>query len=235
VPYDTSSSEFLCSQLLRLQKKMNFSGFVLADACILPEVLFGFAEHLLRSGVRLLWNAHFRFSPALTLEKVLLLRQAGCTRLFLGLESYNDRILILMEKGITEELIHKNLTALTWGGMDALLYMIVGFPTETEEEAREGFRKLEEHRKEGLSATYQFNPFMLFPDSPVGRHPAKYGVTRVIYNPRQDLSPPAEAWDAPGMSIQRARELADEFAGCIHDVTKRGSSQNIQQIQEEAL
>ena len=209
--YDTPSPEFLCSQLLRLRERTDFSGFVLADACILPEVLFGFAEHLLRSGVRLLWNAHFRFSPALTLDKVLLLREAGCTRLFLGLESYNDRILTLMEKGITEELIRKNLTALTWGGMDALLYMILGFPSETEEEAREGFRKLEEHRKEGLSATYQFNPFMLFPDSPVGRDPAKYGVTRVVYNPRQDLCAPAEAWDAPGMGIQKARDLAEEF------------------------
>jgi radical SAM superfamily enzyme YgiQ (UPF0313 family) len=212
LPYNAPSPEFLCSQLLRLQEKMHFSGFVLADACILPEVLFGFAEHLLRSGVRLLWNAHFRFSPTLTLEKVLLLREAGCTRLFLGLESYNDRILTLMEKGITEELIQKNLTALTWGGMDALLYMIVGFPSETEEEARRGFQKLQEHRKEGLSATCQFNPFMLFPDSPVGRDPAKYGVTRVIYNPRQDLCAPAEAWNAPGMSIQKARELAEEFA-----------------------
>ncbi len=217
--YDAPSPEFLRSQVLRLRKKTDFSGFVLADACILPEVLFGFAEELLRSKAELLWNAHFRFSPSLTLDKVLLLREAGCTRLFLGLESYNDRILKLMDKGITEKLIGKNLMDLAWGGMDTLLYMIVGFPSETEEEAREGFRRLREHREKGLSATCQFNSFLLFRDSPVGRNPEKFGLTRVIYDPRQDLEAPAVAWEGPGMGMRRARELAEEFSKSMQETT----------------
>ncbi len=217
--YDAPSPEFLRSQVLRLLEKTSFSGFVLADACILPEVLFGFAEELLRSEVRLRWNAHFRFSPSLTLDKVLLLREAGCTRLFMGLESYNDRILKLMEKGITEKLIEKNLMDLAWGGMDTFLYLIVGFPSETEEEAWQGFRRLREHRKEGLSATCQFNPFILFPDSPVGRNPEKFGITRVIYDPREDLQAPAMAWEGPGMGMQRARELAEEFTRNMQEIT----------------
>jgi len=217
--YDAPPPEFLRSQVLRLREKTDFSGFVLADACILPEVLFGFAEELLRSKVELLWNAHFRFSPSLTLDKILLLREAGCTRLFLGLESYNDRILELMDKGITEKLIDKNLMDLAWGGMDTFLYVILGFPSETEEEAREGFRRLRKHREKGLSATCQFNPFILFPDSPVGRNPEKYGITRVIYSPREDLYAPAVAWEGAGMGMRRARELAEEFSKGMQEIT----------------
>jgi radical SAM superfamily enzyme YgiQ (UPF0313 family) len=124
-----------------------------------------------------------------------------------------------MGKGITEKLIEKNLMDLAWGGMDTFLYLIVGFPSETEEEARQGFRRLREHRKEGLSATCQFNPFILFPDSPVGRNPEKFGITQVIYDPREDLQAPAIAWEGPGIGMQRAWELAEEFTRNMQEVT----------------
>lgn len=210
--YDRAEPSFLVDQLLRLAGRTRAGSFILSDACLLPEVLYGFARLLTEGGSSFLWNAHFRFHPSLTLEKIVLLRQAGCSRLFLGLEAFSDRLLTLMDKGITTELIDRNLRDLAWAGMDVFLYVIVGFPTETEEEAREGFRRLKRHLDEGLSATVQFNPFILFPDSPVGRAPEKYGIEEVLYDGREDLLAPARSYRGPGMTPSRAVELAGEFS-----------------------
>lgn len=210
--YDRAEAPFLRDQLLRLAEGTGAGSFILSDACLLPEVLYDFAGLLLESGRPFCWNAHFRFHPSLTLEKVLLLREAGCSRLFLGLEAFSDRLLTLMDKGITTELIDRNLRDLAWAGMGVFLYVIVGFPTETEAEAREGFARLKGHLDEGLSATVQFSPFVLFPDSPVGRAPERYGLEDVVYDENEDLLAPARSYRGRGMTAQRAVELAREFS-----------------------
>ncbi|QTX33323.1 radical SAM protein [Aminithiophilus ramosus] len=210
--YDRAEASFLRDQLLRLADRTESESFILSDACLLPDVLYDFARLLLEGDGRFHWNAHFRFHPSLTMEKILLLREAGCSRLFMGLESFSDRILTLMDKGITTELIDRNLQDLAWVGMDVFLYVIVGFPSETEEEARQGFARLRGHLSRGLSAAVQFNPFILFPDSPVGKDPGRYGLFDVVYDDREDLIAPARSYRGSGMTAERAAELAREFS-----------------------
>ncbi|GAH55870.1 unnamed protein product, partial [marine sediment metagenome] len=55
-----------------------------------------------------------------------------------------------MRKGIRIEEVERILSNIVWAGMNANVYMIVGFPTETEAEALYSFSKVKEFVDKGL-------------------------------------------------------------------------------------
>ena len=70
-------------------------------------------------------------------ELMELMKEAGCVRLKLGMESGNDRILKLMKKGTTVERIRKTCALAKDAGIPYTLYTMIGMPSETLEEMRD--------------------------------------------------------------------------------------------------
>lgn len=73
-----------------------------------------------------------------TLDKEILalMKETGLYLISLGIESGSDRILSLMQKGITLQDIEKYVSLIGSSGIDIAGFFILGFPTETEEEIR---------------------------------------------------------------------------------------------------
>lgn len=70
-------------------------------------------------------------------ELVELMRKAGCKRIKLGMESGSNRILKLMEKGITVEQTRETVSLIKEAGIEYTLYALIGMPTETRQEMRQ--------------------------------------------------------------------------------------------------
>jgi len=68
------------------------------------------------------------------------LRRAGCHSLIVGIESGSDRVLRLMQKGLTTAAIRKGVELIRGAGIHAAGFFILGYPGETPEEARETIR-----------------------------------------------------------------------------------------------
>jgi len=66
---------------------------------------------------------------------VLKMKQAGCSILSIGLESGNQRLLDLIEKGITIQQIKKAVGIISKSGIKSRASIILGLPTETKEES----------------------------------------------------------------------------------------------------
>ena len=62
------------------------------------------------------------------------MKKAGCGGLTFGIESFSDKVLKLMRKGVTAQDIKETLTKAKESGMLVEVNLIVGFPGETEED-----------------------------------------------------------------------------------------------------
>ena len=165
---------------------------------------------VLEEGLVFRWSTNVRFSDRMTLEWALLMRQSGCSSLTIGIESYHDRLLRHIRKGRSVALIDRCLEDLAWAGVPVTAYMMVGLPTETEEEARISFERLLQKVRQGYIKSVLYSLYSVSRDSPIDRNPGKYGVTLPELDPGLDLRPGYTFFDHSGMSQAKAMALQKE-------------------------
>jgi anaerobic magnesium-protoporphyrin IX monomethyl ester cyclase len=92
----------------------------------------GICEEIRRRGLRFAWECLGRVD-ALDYPIALEMKQAGCTRIFFGIESGNDQILKLMNKKITTEQARNAVEAAHRAGLQVGAFFILGYPGDTDE------------------------------------------------------------------------------------------------------
>lgn len=97
---------------------------------------------------------------------------AGCTELGFGIEHGSARMLKAMEKGTTPEANELGVRMCQDAGMFARAFLMIGFPSETEESIHE----LEEWVLRVRPDAVTLSLFQPFPGSDVWNHPDKYDV-----------------------------------------------------------
>ena len=70
-------------------------------------------------------------------ELVILMKNAGCTRIKIGVESGSDKILKAMRKGVTREKIRKAVGLIKEHELPLTIYLMTGFPGETNEDLQQ--------------------------------------------------------------------------------------------------
>ncbi|TAH42332.1 MAG: B12-binding domain-containing radical SAM protein [Bacteroidetes bacterium] len=78
--------------------------------------------------------AHVQTFKGVSDEKVLSLKESGCSELFIGIESGSPKILRQIHKTTDIEVIKENLSKLLRNGINVKGYFIYGFPNETIED-----------------------------------------------------------------------------------------------------
>ncbi len=206
-------AQLLFEQLEELAEGSGIRHFQFIDDSASPQLLEQLSERLVRGRLDITWFTNIRFSPRITPGFCSLLRRAGCRELKLGLESFNDRVLRLMRKGITTRLIDRVLNNASTAGLNVFANMIVGFPTETEKEALDSFEAIWNRHQEGLIHGYVYSTFHILPYSDIAENPERYGITRMQIPPNFDLEPPITSFETEGMGRATARRLEARFNG----------------------
>ena len=106
-------------------------------------------------------------------ELLLDMKSAGCLSLAIGFESGSDRILRLMNKGITIEQAKAGIKEISSSGLLINGQLIVGFPTETDEDVELTAKFIKESPEVDTFGLHVFQPF---PGCDVWEHPDKYGI-----------------------------------------------------------
>lgn len=176
-----------------------------------PETLDALSGFLIRRNTPLFWVTNMRFDSRITHEKLALYKKAGCRAIYFGLESCCERVLKTMKKGIALPCVERVLADCADIGIPVHLYMIVGFPTETEKEARESFSRVYEWKKQGLARQVIYNVFEISAGSDIAETPGNYGITDVESTPSLDLAPPVTRFTSGGMERKTAEALCLEF------------------------
>ena len=93
-------------------------------------------ELIVESNLDLDWICDTRVD---TIDEDLLqlMKESGCVRVKMGVESGSERILRKVKKKITKKKVRDSVSIIKKVGIDLTIYLMIGFPSETEEEMQE--------------------------------------------------------------------------------------------------
>ncbi len=77
-------------------------------------------------------------------EMLKLMKEAGCKRIKLGVESGSDKILAYMKKGITVEDVRETVRLIEKAGIEMTIYILLGMPVEEPEDVEMTYDLLKE-------------------------------------------------------------------------------------------
>jgi len=186
VKYRTRKPEQVVFDMQQLSQRHHTTNFFLMDDCPSPALLEQIASSLADQQQTFRWGAEVRMEKKFTAEFCQKLRQGGCRIVLFGLESANQRVLDLMNKGVRQEDLQTVIDNFHAADINVWLLFFLGFPGETESEARETLAFLLANRKQIVSASG--GPFVLSSHSDVHRHPDQYGVTITPSPSEHDLA-----------------------------------------------
>ena len=207
--YRTKKIEQIIEEIRQLKSKYNVRHFHFTDESYPPALFRKLCRQLIEKNVDILWQTHMRFEKSLLEES--LWKDAwgsGCRYLHFGYESGNERVLKLMDKATTKEVIHRSLQLSAEVGIWNHAMGFFGFPGETREEARDSVEFL--HENKDLVHSVGFGTFDLSKHTPVAKNPERWGV--IPYkNPDWDLALDYYYTVQQGLSVEEAERVFEEF------------------------
>ena len=176
------------AEIEHIVKNCGVRKFKFSDESSHPLVLEKLSRKIIESNLDIKWSFHTRIDKKLTRERVALYQKAGCIGFHVGIETFNNRLLNMLQKGITEELIGEVLAEIQ-GIVPIYAYMIVGIPGESEEEANRSYAISQEYIKKRFIHRANYSLFQLVPGSDMWNNPARYRITSLLSDAEQDLQP----------------------------------------------
>ncbi len=207
--YRTKKLEQIIDELRTLKATYRTKYFHFTDESYPPALFRKLTRKLNETHLDLIWTTHMRFEKSLLDEMVWDDAAAsGCRYLHFGFESGNERVLKLMDKATTGDVIRRSLELSSKVGIWNHVMGFFGFPGETREEALSSIRFLDDNRE--LVHSIGFGTFDLSRHTPVAKNPEKFGVTPYI-NPEWDLALDYYYTVREGLSVEEAERVFEEF------------------------
>ncbi len=166
----------LVDQMQELVEQTGVSGFHLVDEAAPPRLLRDLALELLRRNMAVSWWGNIRFERAFTPDLCRLLAASGCVMVTGGLEVASDRLLKLMDKGITIEQAARAAGNLRKAGVLVHAYLMYGFPTQSVQETVDALEIVRQLFAEDALSSAFWHRFVLTRHSPVYADPARFKV-----------------------------------------------------------
>lgn len=182
--------EKVVDDVRQLMARYHTPFFFFTDECFALSPTKRLCSQLTEAGLGAQWTCEMRFEKNLTRELLKSMREAGCLKIVFGLESYNQRVMDFMKKGIKQEHVRRIIEDCLDLDIAVHCYILIGFPTETETEALETVAFIREHKR--LQASYGFSCqpclFDLEKEAPIMSDPGSYGIRRIMRPASEDLS-----------------------------------------------
>jgi hypothetical protein len=96
-----------------------------------------------------------------------------------GLEVASDRLLELMQKGVSVDQVAQVTKSFSDAGILVHAYLMYGFPTQTVQETVDALEYVRQLFKNGCIQSGFFHRFTCTAHSPVGKDPQAYGISLV--------------------------------------------------------
>ncbi|NDD90642.1 radical SAM protein [bacterium] len=174
--YDPSPADQLVDRMIEVAQTTGQRGFHFVDEASPPAILRQLSERLIERGEVFSWWGNIRFDPVFTPELAQKLKQAGCIAVSGGLEVASDRLLSLMNKGVTVEQVARVTHALTEAGILVHAYLMYGFPSQTVQETIDALERVRQLFEAGCLQSAYWHRFSVTAHSPIGKDPKRFGI-----------------------------------------------------------
>ena len=176
--YEPITASLICDRMEELIAQTGETGFHFVDEAAPPALMRSLAIEIIKRNLVVSWWTNVRFEKSFTKDLCLLLRTSGCIGVSGGLEVASDRLLALINKGITVAQVAKVNRNFTEAGIMVHAYLMYGFPTQTAQETIDSLEMVRQLFKAGILQSAFWHQFAMTAHSPVGLNPEKFGVKK---------------------------------------------------------
>lgn len=177
--YEATSAKILVDRIETLIGQTGHNGFHFVDEAAPPALMREVALEILRRGLTVIWWTNIRFEKSFTADLCRLLAASGCIAVSGGLEVASDRLLALMQKGVTVTQVAKVADNFTEAGIMVHAYLMYGFPTQSAQETIDALEVVRQLFRDNILQSGYWHRFAMTAHSPVGLYPEQYKVKKV--------------------------------------------------------
>ncbi|MFT7334544.1 MAG: hypothetical protein ACI9M1_000428 [Porticoccaceae bacterium] len=176
--YEPIAANLLCDRMEEMMEQTGENGFHYVDEAAPPALMRALALEILKRKLSVTWWTNIRFEKSFSRDLCLLLKASGCIAVSGGLEVASDRLLKLIDKGVTVEQVAKVTRNFTEAGIMVHSYLMYGYPTQTIQETVDSLEMVRQLFEVGVLQSGFWHQFAMTAHSPVGLHPEKFGVVK---------------------------------------------------------
>jgi hypothetical protein len=176
--YEPIAANLLCDRMEEMIAQTGQNGFHFVDEAAPPALMRALALEILKRKLAVTWWTNIRFEKSFSRDLCLLLKASGCIAVSGGLEVASDRLLKLIDKGVTVEQVAKVTRNFTEAGIMVHAYLMYGYPTQTIQETIDSLEMVRQLFEVGVLQSGFWHQFAMTAHSPVGLYPEKFGVVK---------------------------------------------------------
>ena len=176
--YEASSAALIVDRMETLVAATGERGFHFVDEAAPPALMKAVALEILARRLTVTWWTNIRFEKSFTADLCRLLAASGCIAVSGGLEVASDRLLALIDKGVTVAQVARVNMHLHQAGIMVHAYLMYGFPTQTAQETIDSLEVVRQLFEQGILQSAFWHRFAMTAHSPVGLEPATFAVDR---------------------------------------------------------
>ncbi len=174
--YEAPSASTVADKIERIIVQTGNRGFHFTDEAAPPKLLSDLADEILKRKIQISWWTNVRFEKAFSSALASKLASSGCIAVSGGLEVASDRILKLIQKGITIPQAAVTCKNFTNAGIMVHAYLMYGFPTQTAQETIDSLEIVRQLFENGLIQSGFWHRFTLTRHSKIAQQPEHYQI-----------------------------------------------------------
>lgn len=176
--YEPIAAKLLVDRMEEMIAQTGETGFHFVDEAAPPALMRELALEIIRRKVVVTWWTNIRFEKSFSKDLCFLLKKSGCIAVSGGLEVASDRLLKLIDKGVTVEQVAKVTRNFTEVGIMVHAYLMYGYPTQTIQETIDSLEMVRQMFEIGILQSGFWHQFAMTAHSPVGMYPEEFGVSK---------------------------------------------------------
>ncbi|MDZ7936529.1 MAG: B12-binding domain-containing radical SAM protein [Emticicia sp.] len=176
--YEPIAANLLCDRMEEIIAQTGENGFHFVDEAAPPALMRALALEILRRKLTVTWWTNIRFEKSFSRDLCQLLKASGCIAVSGGLEVASDRLLELIQKGVTVAQVAQVTRNFTEVGIMVHAYLMYGFPTQTAQETIDSLEMVRQMFEIGTLQSGFWHQFAMTAHSPVGMYPEQFSVQK---------------------------------------------------------
>ena len=174
--YEPIAAKLLVDRMEQLINQTQETGFHFVDEAAPPALMKALALEIIKRKLTVTWWTNIRFEKNFTKDLCLLLKASGCIAVSGGLEVASDRLLKLIDKGVTVAQVAQVTQNFTQSNIMVHSYLMYGYPTQTLQETVDSLEMVRQLFEIGVLQSGFWHQFALTVHSPIGLNPNAYHI-----------------------------------------------------------
>lgn len=174
--YEPIAAKILVDRMEEMIAQTGETGFHFVDEAAPPALMRALSLEIIKRKLTVTWWTNIRFEKSFSKDLCVLLKTAGCIAVSGGLEVASDRLLALIDKGVTVEQVAQVTNHFTKAGVMVHAYLMYGYPTQTIQETIDSLEMVRQLFEIGVLQSGFWHQFALTAHSPVGLNPEAFGI-----------------------------------------------------------